>query len=185
MGLNNTGGTINNSYVSGNVTGTSSSQDVGGLLGYSTAGGVISNSYANGTVTVGSSSTFYGGLIGYYASGTVSNLFWNTQTTGQSNGSGNGIVVGTGLTVAQMKNQANFGAWDFTGTWRMYEGNTNPLLRSYLSPVSITANNAVKTYDGTAYSGSPGVIYSDPAAAPLLLGTLSYTSSGANAGLVL
>jgi hypothetical protein len=70
-----------------------------------------------------------------------------------------------------MQTQANFTsataangdanpAWDFTGSWMMYDGHTAPLLRSFMTPLTVTANNAIKTYDGLAYSGGGGVSYS-------------------------
>jgi PKD repeat protein len=52
-------GTVNNSYATGNVTGIDS---VGGLVGYADIEGKIINSYANGNVN-GSSNI--GGLLGY------------------------------------------------------------------------------------------------------------------------
>jgi hypothetical protein len=37
--------------------------------------------------------------------------------------------------------------------WRIYEGNTTPLLRTLLTPLTITADNVSKPYDGVAYPG--------------------------------
>jgi MBG domain (YGX type) len=58
------------------------------------------------------------------------------------------------------------------------------LLRSFMTPLTVTANNDTKTYDGQAFSGGNGVDYSGPPTGNLL-GTVSYggTSQGAtNAG---
>jgi len=41
----------------------------------------------------------------------VTASYWNTETSGQSSSAG-----GTGLTTAQMKQQATFSGWDFTTT---------------------------------------------------------------------
>jgi len=121
-----------------------------------------------------------GGLVGSNYS-TVSNSFWNTTTSGRLTSAG-----GLGLATADMQTQANFTSataangnvnpvWDFANTWVIYEGFTNPLLRSFMTPLTVTANNATKTYDGLAYSGANGVTYSSIPNANLL-GTPNYSS---------
>jgi trimeric autotransporter adhesin len=178
VGHNN--GAINNSYASGSVTAGSSSNNIGGLTGFNDVGATVSNSYETGSVAAGTGSTAIGGLVGQNA-GTVGNSFWDTQTSGQESSAG-----GTGLTTAQMQTQANFASagWDVTNTWIVYDGYTYPLLRTFMTPLTVTANNATKTYNGVAYSGGNGVTYS---AVPNgnLLGTVSFggNSQGAtNAG---
>jgi hypothetical protein len=144
-----------------------------------------------------SGSSYVGGLIGEDdGSGTLTANFWDTS--GRAYGLGvYGGPTGTthpevtGLTTAQMHAQASFvpagtgaGNWDFTpgtGTWVIFEGQSNPLLRSFMTPLTITANNATKTYDGLAYNGSAGVSYSVTPNMANLLGTLSYTG-GINGG---
>jgi YDG domain len=160
-------GPVSNTYATGNVTGTST---VGGLMGSST--GTVSDSYATGAVS-GTSSV--GGLMGT-STNTVSNSYWNTDTSGQPTSPG-----GTGLTSSQMLQSANFNSWDFANTWTIYNGVTNPLLQSFMTPLTVTANNATKTYDGQAYSGGNGVTYSGPPNGNLL-GTVSY--GGASQGAI-
>jgi len=177
-------GVVTNSYSGSSVSGTSA---VGGLVGANQGGlgdvGTITNSYAYGNV-FGTSDV--GGLVGYntdgWATGIITNSYWNNTTSGQATSAG-----GSGLTTAQMKQQASFSGWDFSTTWRIYEGNSYPLLKSFLTPLTITASNATKTYDGNAYTGGNGVTYSvaGAGASPNLLGALAYsgTSQGAiNAG---
>ncbi|UCD22173.1 MAG: hypothetical protein JSW22_00595, partial [Chloroflexota bacterium] len=50
-----------------------------------------------------------GGLVGYNSHGTVSNSFWDAQTSGQSTSDG-----GTGKTTAEMQDIATFSGagWD-------------------------------------------------------------------------
>lgn len=198
-------GTINNAYATGNVTGSDS---VGGLVGACDGGvNAISNAYATGNVTGDNS---VGGLVGdkwfstisnAYATGTVTgygfepgglvghsdgtpvvNSYWNTQTTGQAV-SGDG---GTGLTTAQMKQQASFAGWDISATgggasvWRIYEGQTGPLLRGLLAPLTVTASNTSKTYDGLTYSSSTAYTTSAAADANKIFGTVA--SSDLNVG---
>ncbi|NTU58631.1 MAG: hypothetical protein HGB00_06895, partial [Chlorobiaceae bacterium] len=173
--VGNNYGTITNCYSIGSVT---AEADAGGLVGqnngtisncYSTASasygyqtgglvgrnyGNITNCYSTGLVTadVGKGSRHVSGLVGV-SEGTVTNSYWDKETSGQSSSSG-----GTGLTTAEMKKKNNFVGWDMADTggsnavWRIYEGETYPLLRSFLTPLTITANNPVKTYDGQPYT---------------------------------
>ena len=169
----NTYGSISNSYSTSTVSGSSDSQYVGGLVGHNgnddgLPGGSISNSYSAGAVTSGSGSSDVGGLVGAN-SGSVSSSFWNKTTSGQTVSDG-----GTGLTTAGMMNQSNFSGWDFGNTWRIYGGYTYPLLKSFLTPLTVTANDFSRTYNGTTgYAGNAGVSYS---ATPTgsLFGTLAY-----------
>jgi filamentous hemagglutinin family protein len=175
--------TTSNSYATGAVSGT---DGVGGLVGYNN--GTLSNTYATGAVT---GTTRVGGLVGLNL-GTSNNSFWNTTTTGQATSAGGG----KGMSTTDMQLQANFSsataangnanpAWDMANTWLVVDGQTSPLLRSLMTALTITANNATKTYDGIAYSGANGVTYSITPNQNLLLGNLAYggTAQGAvNAG---
>jgi hypothetical protein len=157
---------INNAYATGSVSGTSS---VGGLAGGNIniryfSYGTISNAYATGSVS-GISSV--GGLVGDNY-GTISNAFWNTESTGKDINSGVGFSFFnqdtlnnvSGKTTAEMMQLATFSnaGWDIANTggssaiWRIYEGQTAPLLRSFLTPLTITADNITKTYNGLSDS---------------------------------
>ncbi|HXF54376.1 MAG TPA: YDG domain-containing protein, partial [Hyphomicrobiaceae bacterium] len=154
-GLN--GVQISNSYATGAVSGSTA---VGGLVGLSGYSSAIGYSYATGSVS-GTSSV--GGLVGYDSLGTVTASFWDTDTSGQATSAG-----GTGLTTAQMKSLSTYTAagWDIddaggTGkVWRIYEGDTYPLLRAFLTPLTIdSATNGGKTYDGVAVSSLPAGLF--------------------------
>jgi hypothetical protein len=79
-----------NSYATGGVTGN---DNVGGLVGRNDNTGNVSNSYSTGSVT---GNLHFGGLAGRN-SGTVSDSFWDTQTSGQGSSAG-----GAGKTTAEM-----------------------------------------------------------------------------------
>ncbi len=149
-------GTVSNSYATGAVRGN---DYVGGLVGYSS--GTISNSYATGSVRGGS---YAGGLVGVNY-GSVNDSYWNVETSVQGSSDG-----GVGLGSLAMLQQASFGAWDIAGTggssavWRIYEGRTTPLLRSFLTPLTVTADDVTKTYDGSIVAGLANAIYSVPGA---------------------
>ena len=122
---------ISNSYATGNVTGD---YDLGGLVGLNY--GTISNSYATGNVT-GDWDT--GGLVGAnmttgkisnsYASGDVTGDFDTGPCVGLRMGSSDGC---TGLTDAQMMQQASFSGWDFTNIWAIDEGASYPYLLAFV-----------------------------------------------------
>ncbi|WP_326941689.1 two-partner secretion domain-containing protein [Actimicrobium sp. GrIS 1.19] len=177
VGYGHNSASVNNSYATGAVVG---GQGVGGLMGSMNKNSVINNSYSTGHVT---GTSYVGGLIGVTSSGAgVNNSFWNTQTSQQAT-SGGGAGA-TGLTSAAMLQKSSFGSLDFTNTWVGYDGHTIPLLRSFMTALTVTANNAVKTYDGVAYAGGNGVTYSLTPNSNLL-GTVGYggTAQGAiNAG---
>jgi len=114
-------GTISACYASGPVSGA---WRVGGLLGQITSG-TVTHCYATGLVT--NASGYAGGLVAYIESGDFNACFWDTQTAGQTLGSGYGSSDISGLTTAQMKTQGTFIAagWDFVdqndplGDWLM------------------------------------------------------------------
>jgi len=120
-------GSITNSYNTGPVT---ANWDVGGLVGENYRS--VASSYSTGTV---SGVTRAGGLVGYNYpdSGTVTDSFWDIQTSGQTESAG-----GTGKTTAEMQTASTFleARWDFVdetanGTddiWWILEGQDYPRL---------------------------------------------------------
>jgi hypothetical protein len=105
-GMNNHG-SISNCYSTGSVSGSSGSQCVGGLVGMNDEGSII-NCYSTGAVS--GSSYAIGGLVGYKYASVISSSFWDVNTSGWMTSTG-----GTGLSTAQMKQQASFTGWDFVG----------------------------------------------------------------------
>jgi PGF-CTERM protein len=86
-------GAIVDTFAMGSVSGDTSAS-VGGLVGTHT--GTLETSYATGAVADANNA---GGLIGTADGGsTVSNAYWDRNTTGQSDSAGDGI----GLTTAEM-----------------------------------------------------------------------------------
>jgi hypothetical protein len=166
-------GTITNAYARGSVA--TSTSYVGGLVGYYYYT-TISNSFSTGATGTGSNR---GGLIGYNAGGVsyVSNSYWDTTTSGIATS-----VGGTGLATAAMKTQASFTGLDFSTIWKIYEGNTYPMLQAFLKPVTITAGSDSKVYDQQAYSSSLNtVVYSDVTAIGQLQGSLLVTDTAQGA----
>jgi len=125
----NEGGTVSNSYSTGSVT---SENSVGGLVGENFEGGTIINSYSTSSVTGNFS---IGGLVGENT-GTVSNSFWDTETSGQGSSAG-----GEGKTTAEMHDIDTFSgvAWDICAVggpsernpayiWNIVDDETYPFL---------------------------------------------------------
>jgi hypothetical protein len=133
----NSYGTVSNSYSTGRVTGNSV---VGGLVG-SNYQATVSNSYSTGSI---SGNNTIGGLVGDN-SGTVSNCFWDTETSGQATSAG-----GTRKTTAEMQDIATFSGagWEICAVppgatnpayiWNIVENVTYPFLS--WQPLSASQN---------------------------------------------
>ncbi|GEM_PF-2155919 len=118
VGKNQNGGKITNSYATGSVSGN---ETVGGLVGWNMSNSGISQSYSSGPV---SGNKWTGGFG--YNDGIVTNSYWNITTSGQATNHGTGAV---GKTDAQMKQQVTFAGWNFTNTWSIIQGITQPRLQ--------------------------------------------------------
>jgi hypothetical protein len=125
----NHNGAVNNSYSSGNVTGY---KYVGGLVGENQFYGTVSNSYSTGSVT---GNEYVGGLVGHIDDGTVSNSFWDIETSGQSTSDG-----WTGKNTTEIQDIATFSGamWNIIAvapgetndayTWNIIDKHTYPFL---------------------------------------------------------
>ena len=193
VGYNLGGEFISNAYATGSVSGTNY---VGGLVGYH-EGGSISNTYATGSV---SGTSNVGGLVGYdygvdYGKTTAS-FYANTDAQGSSINNGGaatgafaGNGSGAGKTWEELTQASTFAGWSIASTggtnadWRIYEGHSGPLLRSFLQQVTVSANAGGitgKTYDGNVASGTTSYTTNMPGAA--LDGSLTYATHSKNAG---
>jgi hypothetical protein len=104
---------ITNCYATCNVSGD---DIVGGAVG-SNYEGIITNCHSTGRV---SGTTDVGGLVGYN-NGSVTDSFWDVNTSGQLISGG-----GTGLPTVEMLMQSTFTNWDFTNIWDICEGTNYP-----------------------------------------------------------
>ena len=120
VGIN--AGDVSDSYSTGSVEGD---WYVGGLVGWND-GGSVSDSYATGSV---SGDGGVGGLVGWN-DGDVSDSYWDTETSGQTESDG-----GEGKTTEEMQNIDTFSDWDIATmedwngeTWHIDDGNDYPRL---------------------------------------------------------
>ena len=112
-------GKVRDCYATGAASG---SYTVGGLVGKVNTLGAVDDSYSTGAVTASGTA---GGLVAT-SGGTVSNCFWDTETSGRSTSAG-----GTGKTTTEMRTRSTFtdAGWDFASVWFILESVTYPLLR--------------------------------------------------------
>ena len=103
-------------YALGDVVGRN---DIGGAIGLSTV--AVANCYSTGAV---SGSSNVGGFMGYRYAGTVTDCFWDTQTSGLATGIGQGGGDATGKTTALMQTESTFtdADWDFDDIWVINSG---------------------------------------------------------------
>ena len=134
IGINDNGGEILQSYFLGKANGEN---DVGGITGWNQAGSMITSSFVAGEVTAsagqltGDQGPNPAGIAGKNE-GTTNDAYWDTETTGQSEGVGEGTHTGaTGLTTEQMTGPAAeqyMPEFDWVNVWRTTEDGY-PVLR--------------------------------------------------------
>ena len=121
-GLVGSGGSATNCYSTGSVSG---STYVGGLVGITWDVSIITNCYSAGSVT---GDDVVGGLVGYDSCyldecGSITNSYWDIETSGEPNMCGSQDPNGTGCdnangkTTAEMQTASTFtdAGWDFVG----------------------------------------------------------------------
>ena len=171
---------ITDSYATGTVSlvNSASGDAAGGLSGYSS--GTISNSFATGAVNAaGTANGSYDALVGDQSGGTTTNSV--------ASGWVKGAAVSGGTSGAAMQQAATFGGLNLDTTWKIYEGHTTPLLRNWLTPLTVTVNYTGPTATGpnsqqynatTNYAGGVGTSYSlTTADSSLVQGNLAALSS--------
>ena len=163
--------TIADCYATGAVNGGAAGF-TGGLVGYNF--NAITRVYSAGAVTASGGSI--GGLIGFNNGGSITNAYWDTQTSGRATSSG-----GTGLITSQMKQQANFTAFDFVNTWTIVENLTYPHF-GISDPAIVTTSGGTTAFVEADGGTSPAVVIdaaitvSDIDSATLSSATISITA---------
>lgn len=173
IGQNGSSSIVNNSYARGNVTGTQN--NVGGLVGRN-ASSSVTNSYSTGTAY---SLGCYGGILGSNEGGaSISNSFWDTNTSGLTGGCGynEGTFNATGKPTTEMKTQSTFtnAGWDFTSIWNISESNNdgypkfiwqstiNAVIETKVdNKISLYPNPATDAFQLTGIEGTATVTLSD------------------------
>lgn len=133
------------SWSEGAVTGK---ENVGGIVGSNA--GTVTNAY-NSTTVAGTTSI---GSIAGNNSGTISKTYDSKAQAGQQLvGSGAGasesFIYEAGTENAKKKESYN--GFDFTNTWKGYEGSNSPLLKVFLTKVTYDASKDAQSF---VYNGS-------------------------------
>ncbi|MGE5702989.1 MAG: Ig-like domain-containing protein [Clostridia bacterium] len=183
-GLQGSGATVSNSYVTGSVAG---STYIGGLVGYQ-ADSSISNSYSSARVT---GINAIGGLVGYQDRSSITNSYATGLVTGGNNIGGlvgisptgeatssfydqsitveNSSGKGTPASTLEMHTPSTFGDWDFSSVWYMAP-DQYPQLRAFLVKTPVANPDPA---DGPVVWGSSVAITSGTAGA-----SIYYTTNG-------
>jgi hypothetical protein len=90
-----------------------------------------------------------------------------------------------GLSASEASSASTYTAagWDVatvggsSSVWRSYDGSSMPLLRSFLTALTVTTGNTSKTYDGTAGASGSYTLSDSGANTSLILGTASYSNT--------
>ena len=184
---------------------------VGGLVGvnsgsiiHSYANGLV---YASQRTVAGSGGLptpmFYvGGLVGQTvrssastAEHKISGSFWNSQANSPplrmksaqtgialADKSDAAAVSATGLDSQQMMKSSNFSAWNRDQTWLIYNTNTRPLLRAFMTPLYLKSKaEGSKTYDGSV-NFTTGKVEVPGSLSKSLAGELKLVLNDPNAG---
>ncbi|PIG29505.1 filamentous hemagglutinin family protein [Janthinobacterium sp. 35] len=173
------GGAIEDVYATGAIglsaDSAASQQNLGGVIGWSVAGSSARRLYFSGAVSgSGFAPDTVGAVVGRADSGAVVGpAFFDSQSAGTVNDPGGSA----GRSTAEMKQQSSFGGFNFgqNAIWRIYEGHTTPLLKAFLTPLTVSASGAAsRVYDGQVASVGQlsyiGLLNGDLAAS----GTASY-----------
>lgn len=113
---------FNSDGTNGAVTGGT---NVGGIVGDNS--GTLSNAY--NTTAVNGSADSTGNIAGYNAD-TVENVYGNSTLIGQGKNAANSYVVDTS---DDWNHKNKYTGFDFSNTWKIYEGYGHPLLKVFLT----------------------------------------------------
>ena len=120
---------LENSIIEDSYTATTieSTEQAGGIANEINSGSTITSSYSVSRIIPEDERA--GFIYTRDTGSTVNYGYWNTQSSGQSQGIHTGSSTGIiGRTTSQMKQQGNYDFWDFSNTWSIDEGNSYPFL---------------------------------------------------------
>ncbi len=192
-------GSITDSYAKGNIrladSSSSGNAKVAALVYRNT--GTVETSYAlilvttstvnaQGQYTPAAGSAYSGGgLVGLGTTG-VTRSYWYNPRLGTDAVTDVGTLLSDASGTSSYLSASSYGNFDFTNTWFIYEGKTAPMLRSFMTLVTLTPVSGSKTYDGSALwqggSYTPSTSTSVTVDTSKLLGSAVYTADSKNVG---
>ncbi|MBO5605698.1 MAG: filamentous hemagglutinin N-terminal domain-containing protein, partial [Acidaminococcaceae bacterium] len=158
-------GTIINAYNTGTIEGGTY---VGGIAGSNSSNGSIQNTYNTGTVSGTSDTSITGSIAGSGAVNSVSSSYFTVNY---------GNNIGKLINESELKKFDTFAGsslaaskrWDMSKTggagtvWRIYEGQTGPLLTAFLKTKDVVTateyNGSEQPFDNTLAQGIANHIY--------------------------
>jgi len=173
---------LSNSFVHGSVTGDFNAGALVGASYYSTVDRVYSSAQLNSengsSVLIGDN---WGSSIsnGYFTQTDGDITVWNdageesTLTDGQAKSKQNYLDLGWNIS-----DMAGSGA-----AWRIYEGQTGPLLRAFLTPLVVKADDYNTVYNGSNQNSSSYANSVQNADTSKIKGNAVYEGGGKNAGV--
>jgi filamentous hemagglutinin family protein len=173
---------ISNSFVTGKVA---AQNYAGGLVGSSYFSS-IERAYADVNVQADNMS---GALAGEVYSTVIKEAYALNADGSQQVWDSSGAIAA--FMAGQEKNSAAYSVlgWSvadragMNGAWRIYEGQTAPLLKAFLTPLTVKADDYSGTYNGQMQNSSSYTVLDDWADASKILGSAVYTGGIKNAGL--
>ncbi len=171
---------IENSYAAGEIDAI----DAAGIIGIG-RNLKLENIFSD----ISNSSEYSAGIAsGLFGINNIKNTYWNKSTTEegvgfQSESSSTYMQSSLGLTSQEMRESVNFEGFNFSENWTNYEGKTTPLLKSFMTPltVAIKASDS-QTYNADiAYRGVASIVDQANVLAKLQ-GTPNYVLTSKNAG---
>jgi len=116
---------ITDSYARGNVSGN---QNVGGLVGYMDLSSVVLRCYSTGLVNATLPATA-GGLVGVNSGATVTDSYYDMNTSNQSDSLSKGQPLITGDMISAATHATIYSGWDFATIWNAFTDGAYPTLR--------------------------------------------------------
>ncbi len=175
------GGLVENVYFDGTLANNFVPLGLqGGVVGWNS--GTVRYAYGNADFSQSMPGMMVGGVVGQN-SGVLEHSVWNSDLTATTPTI---VYAGTvGKSAAELKQLSTFVAegWNIDNAggsdtiWRLYDGQSGPLLRAFLKPVTVSL--ADKVYDGQM-SGGTSYIASVPNA--VLGGSISYQTGAKDVG---
>jgi len=123
-----TGGTVEDSYSTGSLSGLSGNFSAGIV-------GAVSNATVNRCYNTGSISVMSGAVRGGFGWVGGTNTFTNNYYANSNGEASSGTGV-TGMATGNFATASNFSGWDFgsSGPWEMVAGKNRPTLRAITEP---------------------------------------------------
>ncbi|MCH3958685.1 MAG: YDG domain-containing protein [Selenomonas sp.] len=146
---------MTDAYNKGTVKGTgTASTQIGGVAGkVSSASAKLTNVYNTGAVTGTGTPDSVGSIAGV-TTATITNAAYRTGSAASAAGGmkDTGFTNVNSYTLEQMKQADTYKDWtDFSTNWRIYDGYTTPLLRAFLTKITVSSTGlATPVYNGQA-----------------------------------